>query len=89
MEILVGSIDEIFLIGDRSSRIASETLVQKGKLKETFKEEEKDAKVLGKDLCLPLEGNFFFRNAVHGVSDMKVGGKMFVEGSKPEWIIPE
>lgn len=89
MEILAGSVDEIFLIGDRTARVASESLTDQGKWEEVLTEEEEKAEVLGKDICLPVEGNFFFRNAVNGVTDRKLGGKRYVEGSQQAWVIPE
>lgn len=90
IEILTGSVDEAFLIGDRTARVESKVLTEKGKWKQMLEEEEeRDSKVQGRDLCLPKRGNFFFRNAIHGVTDMKVGGKRWVENSAPGLVIPD
>lgn len=89
IEILTGTIDEVFLIGDRTARIESKGLTEKGKWEQVLREEERDSKVLGRDLCLPKGGNFFFRNAVLGVTDTKVGGERVVENSHPAWVIPD
>lgn len=85
---MVGCIDEIFLIGDRTASVTSESLVKEGMWEEVLRKEEDDQQVPGKDLCTPIQGNFFFRNAIRGVSDVAVAGKRFVEGSTPEWVIP-
>lgn len=36
---------------------------------------------LGRELCTPSGGNYWFQNAVRGVTDEVKGGKKFVEGS--------
>ena len=89
IEILTGTVDEVFLIGDRTARIESRALTEKGKWEQVLKEEERDSKVLGRDLCLPEGGNFFFRNAIPGVTNTKVGGKRVAENSNPAWVIPD
>lgn len=89
IEILTGTVDEAFLIGDRTARIDSKALAEKGKWEQVLVEEERDSKVLGRDLCSPKGGSFFFRNAVRGVTDMGVTGKRFVESSTPALVIPD
>lgn len=89
LEILTGTVDEAFLIGDRTARVESKVFAEKGSWDKMVKEEENDSKVLGRDLCLPQGGNYFLRNAVQGVTDMTVGGKRFVEDSRPGLMIPD
>ncbi|MCJ1465394.1 hypothetical protein MMC07_004012 [Pseudocyphellaria aurata] len=90
IEILTGSVDEAFLIGDRTARVESKVFTETGKWEQMQEEEERDSKVRGRDLCLPKGGNFFFRNAIHGVTDMKVGGaKRWVENSSSGLVIPD
>ena len=55
-----------------------------------LREEEGEGKVgLGRDLCVPKGGNFFFKNAVRGVTDGGLGGKRFVEDTAAGFVIPE
>ena len=89
IEILTGTVDEVFLIGDRTTRVESKALVEKGKWDEVLREDRRDAKVLGRELCVPEGGNFFFRNAVEGVTDMRLGGRRLVEDSAEGLIIPD
>ncbi|KAI9872940.1 MAG: hypothetical protein M1830_001039 [Pleopsidium flavum] len=41
----------------------------------------KDGEGVGRELCEPRGGNFWFANAIKGVTDEVRGGKKFVEGS--------
>lgn len=88
IELLVGTIDEVFLIGDRSARVKSDSLAETGEWAEVLQRENEEGTVPGKDLCVPRGGNFFFRNAVEGVTDMNVGGKWFVEDTAKGLVIP-
>lgn len=90
VELFVGTIDEVFLIGDRSTRVESDNLACQGKWIEVLRKEDKDGKTsLGKDLCMPQGGNFFFRNAVEGVTDYNLGGKWYVEDTAKGLVIPK
>lgn len=89
IEILTGTVDEAFLIGDRTARVESKVLTEKGKWEQVLREEESDPKVKGNELCLPRGGRYFFRNAIQGVTDAEVGGKRFVEASAPGLMIPD
>lgn len=88
LEILTGTVDEAFLIGDRTARVESKVLAEKGKWEQVLRE-ERGSTVLGRELCLPKGGNFFFRNAIQGVTDTANGGKRFVESSAPKLVIPD
>lgn len=85
---MTGTVDEAFLIGDRTARVESKVLAEKGKWEQVLRE-ERGSTVLGRELCLPKGGNFFFRNAIQGVTDTANGGKRFVESSAPKLVIPD
>ena len=86
IEILLGTVDERWLIGDRTERVQSEDLTKPGAWEEMLRDEGD----VGKDLCYPAYGNSFFRNAVKGVTDRKLGGgKTFVENSERGLRIPD
>ena len=70
--------DEQLLIGDRTERITSEELAKGGRWQEVL-EEEGD---VGRDIAAPRGGNFFWRNAVKGVTDQAVAGKKWVEDTQ-------
>ena len=90
VEILVGTIDEVFLIGDRSARVESHSLAWQGKWIEVLRTEDEDGRTsLGQDLCVPQGGNFFFRNAVDGVTDRNLGGHWYVEDTAKGLVIPK
>lgn len=90
VELFVGTIDEVFLIGDRSSRVESRSLVWQGKWTEVLRREDEDGRTsLGQDLCVPNGGNFFFRNAVDGVTDRNLGGEWHVEDTAKGLVIPK
>lgn len=86
-EILTGTIDEAFLIGDRTTRVESKDLAEKGNWERVLREEESGSTILGWALCFPQGGNFFFRNAVQGVTDTIAGEKRFVENSSQGLMI--
>lgn len=77
-EICTGTLDEKWLIGDRTERVSSEELAKRGRWEEVVKEEGD----LGKELAAPQAGYFFFRNAVAGVTDQKEHGARWVEDSQ-------
>lgn len=81
----MGSIDEKWLIGDRTERIESEDLAKPGAWEEVLSKEGD----VGKDLCFPAHGNSYFRNAVKGITDKPPGGKRWIENSEVGLAIPE
>ena len=82
IEVMTGSLDEKWLIGDRTARVASEEFAEKGRWKSMMDEEDKSGVTkLGKELCTPDE-EFWFRNAIIGVTDSNAAGKKMVEGSE-------
>ena len=86
IEILVGSIDEKWLIGDRTERVKSEDLTREGVWDEVLQSEGD----VGKDICYPAHGNYFFRNAIKGVTDRKLGGgKTWVENTERGLQLPD
>lgn len=91
IDIFPGTVDEAFLIGDRTARVDSKVLKEKRMWEQVLRKEERDSKLLDKELCLPKGGNFFFRNAIQGVTDTAKGGKRFVEteSSAPSLVIPD
>ena len=83
---MVGTIDEKWLIGDRTERVKSEDLTKVGAWDEMLRDEGD----VGKDLCYPACGNSFFRNAIKGVTDRKLGGgKTFLENTSTGLRIPD
>lgn len=85
IEVCVGSVDEKWLIGDRTERITSESLAKAGAWHEMLEQED----ALGRDIAAPRAGNFFWRNAVKGVTDQAVAGKKWVEDTQRGLAIPE
>ena len=84
LEIFVGTVDETYLIGDRTDRVNSEKLAKKGGWDEVVKEEkekEKEGGSKGKITGGEITGegerrsHFFMRNAVAGVTDGMPGNK--------------
>ncbi|MCJ1269465.1 hypothetical protein MMC22_009357 [Lobaria immixta] len=90
IDIFPGTVDEAFLIGDRTAKVDSKVLKEKRMWEQVLRKEERDSKLLGRELCLPKGGNFFFRNTIQGVTDTAKGGKRFVEteSSAPRLVIP-
>ncbi|KAL8816006.1 MAG: hypothetical protein Q9223_004916 [Gallowayella weberi] len=76
VELLIGTIDETWLIGDRTEKVSSESLTTPGVFEEILGGEEGS---LGREICTPKGGQMFVRNAIKGVTDAKLGGKRFVE----------
>ncbi|KAL8994512.1 MAG: hypothetical protein Q9169_005541 [Polycauliona sp. 2 TL-2023] len=86
IEILIGSIDEKWLIGDRTEKVSSESLTEPGNFEKVLDAEEG---ALGRELCTPLAGQMFVRNAIKGATDVRLGGKRFVEVSQKKLEIPD
>lgn len=85
IELFLGSVDEKWLIGDRTERVSSEELAKDGAWDELVKKEG----YVGRDLCEP-HGNYFFRNAVRGITDTKIGsGTTWVEDTAKGLVIPD
>ena len=83
---MIGTIDEKWLIGDRTERVKSEDLTKVGAWDEMLRDEGD----VGKDLCYPANGNYYFRNAIKGVTDRKLeGGKTFLENTSAGLEIPD
>ena len=78
IEILSGTIDEKWLIGDRTEKVSSESLAEPGVFEKVLNADEG---ALGRELCTPTGGQMFARNAIKGATDLKLAGKRFVEGS--------
>lgn len=90
VELFVGTIDEVFLIGDRTTRVESHSLAGPGEWIEVLGKEDEDGRTsLGQDLCVPKGGNFFFRNAVDGVTNRDLGGEWYVEDTAKGLVIPK
>ena len=83
LEVFVGTVDEQYLIGDRTKRVASEKLAEKGgwesvvqEEKEIDDEKRKNGEITGFEIAGGgMGGHFFFRNAVRGVTDVLEGVK--------------
>jgi len=76
IEICTGTVDEKWLIGDRTDRVSSESLAKEGMWEEVCREEGD----LGKAIAEPRAGYFFWRNAIAGVTDQRsVDAKRWVE----------
>lgn len=86
IEICTGTVDERWLIGDRTERVSSEYLAKEGKWEEVCKEENG----MGKAIAEPKAGYFFWRNAIVGVTDRTFGdGKRWVEDTARGLQIPD
>ncbi|KAL8836516.1 MAG: hypothetical protein Q9205_000226 [Flavoplaca limonia] len=86
IEILIGSIDEKWLIGDRTEKVSSESLTEPGNFEKVLNAKEG---ALGREICTPMAGQMFMRNAIKGATDMRLGGKRFVEVSQKKLEIPD
>jgi len=86
IEICTGTVDEKWLIGDRTQRVSSEDLAKDGKWEELCREEGG----LGKAIAEPRAGCFFWRNAIAGVTDRRsVDAKRWVEDTARGLQIPD
>ncbi|KAL8975431.1 MAG: hypothetical protein Q9197_000329 [Variospora fuerteventurae] len=86
IELFVGTIDEKWLIGDRTEKISSESLTEPGVFEKVLSADEG---AFGREICTPRAGQMFVRNAIKGVTDGKMGGKRFVEDSQAKMEIPD
>ncbi|KAL8912446.1 MAG: hypothetical protein Q9171_002539 [Xanthocarpia ochracea] len=84
--ILSGTIDEKWLIGDRTEKVSSESLAEPGVFEKVLNTDEG---ALGRELCTPTGGQLFVRNAIKGATDVKLAGKRFVEGPHKKLEIPD
>ncbi len=86
IEICTGTVDEKWLIGDRTQRVSSEDLAKDGKWEELCREEGG----LGKAIAEPRAGYFFWRNVIAGVTDRRsVDAKRWVEDTARGLQIPD
>ncbi|CAL8576937.1 hypothetical protein XPA_002799 [Xanthoria parietina] len=86
IEILIGTIDEKWLIGDRTEKVSSESLTEPGNFEKALDAEDG---ALGREICTPTGGQMFARNAIKGVTDMRLAGKRFVEVSQKKMEVPD
>ena len=84
-DIATGTVDEKWLIGDRTERVSSEELTIKGKWAELCKEEGQ----LGKEIAEPKAGCSFFTNAIIGVTDQGVLSRRWIENREKGLQIPD
>ncbi|KAI4246509.1 MAG: hypothetical protein L6R40_001872 [Gallowayella cf. fulva] len=86
IELLIGTIDEVCLIGDRTAKVSSERMGEPGVWEAVLDAEEGR---LGREICAPTGGQMFVRNAVRGATDARLVGKRFVEVSQKGLEVPE
>ncbi|KAL8656857.1 MAG: hypothetical protein Q9226_002506 [Calogaya cf. arnoldii] len=86
IEILIGTIDEKWLIGDRTEKVSSESLTEPGNFEKVLNADEG---ALGREICTPSAGQMFVRNAIKGATDVRLAGKRFVEVSQKKLEIPD
>jgi len=79
LEITIGTIDEKWLIGDRT-KLSSDSFGISGAWKALLEDEERTGvRQLAMDLCTPAAGQCWMRNAIAGITDGQDSGKKFVE----------
>lgn len=83
---MIGTIDEKWLIGDRTEMVSSQSLTEPGVFEEVLASEEG---ALGREICTPQAGQMFVRNAIKGATDARLVGKRFVEVSYKGMEIPD
>ena len=76
VEILLGTVDETYLIGDRTEKVPSQSLTSKANFEKVL---DSDDGALGREMCLPTAGQMCVRNAIKGATDTRLVGKRFVE----------
>ncbi|KAL8942070.1 MAG: hypothetical protein Q9216_001882 [Gyalolechia sp. 2 TL-2023] len=86
IELLIGTIDEKWLIGDRTEQVSSQSLTDKETFEKVLSE---DDGVLGREICTPEAGQMYVRNAIKGVTDMRLVGKRFVEVTQAKMEIAD
>ncbi|KAI4245365.1 MAG: hypothetical protein L6R42_010201, partial [Xanthoria sp. 1 TBL-2021] len=86
IEILIGTIDEKWLIGDRTKKVSSESLAEPGNFEKVLNADEG---ALGREICTPTGGQMFVRNSIKGATDVRLAGKRFVEVSQKKLEVPD
>ncbi|KAL8854278.1 MAG: hypothetical protein Q9221_000992 [Calogaya cf. arnoldii] len=86
IEMLIGTIDEKWLIGDRTEKVSSESLTEPGNFEKVL---DSDEGALGREICTPSAGQMFVRNAIKGATDVRMAGEGFVEVSQKKLEIPD
>ncbi|KAI4093194.1 MAG: hypothetical protein LQ344_003021 [Seirophora lacunosa] len=86
IDLFIGSIDEKWLIGDRTEKVSSESLTEPGVFEKVLSADEG---ALGRAICTPQMGQMFVRNAIKGVTDARLVGKRFVEMHHAKMEIPD
>ncbi|KAI4157143.1 MAG: hypothetical protein L6R39_000740 [Caloplaca ligustica] len=86
IEILIGTIDEKWLIGDRTEKVSSQNFTEPGVFEKVLDAEEG---ALGREICTPRAGQMYVRNAIKGATDARLVGKRFVEVSQAKMEIPD
>ncbi|KAI4191505.1 MAG: hypothetical protein L6R41_000039 [Letrouitia leprolyta] len=86
IELFIGTIDEKWLIGNRTEQVPSQSLTDKNTFEKVLSE---DNGALGRDICTPEAGQMYLRNAIKGATDMRLVGKRFVEVSQAKMEIPD
>ena len=76
IEVALGTIDEKWLLGDRTARVSSQSLTEKGVFEKAL---AVDDGAMGRDLSTPQGGHMFFRNAIKGATDVVQVGTKYVE----------
>ncbi|KAL9605164.1 MAG: hypothetical protein Q9219_000098 [cf. Caloplaca sp. 3 TL-2023] len=79
VEVFIGTIDEKWLIGDRTQRVSSQDLTDTGVFEKVL---SADDGTIGREICTPQAGQMYVRNAIKGVTDGRLVGKRFVEVSQ-------
>lgn len=86
VEILLGTVDEKWLIGDRTEKVSSQSLTGQGVFEKVLNADEG---AIGRDLCTPTGGQMYVRNAIKGATDARLAGKRFVEVSQAGLEVPD
>ncbi|KAL9006637.1 MAG: hypothetical protein Q9188_000597 [Gyalolechia gomerana] len=86
IELFIGTIDEKWLIGNRTEQVSSQSLTDEKTFEEVLSADEG---ALGRDICTPAAGQMYLRNAVKGATDVRLAGKRFVEVSQAKMEIPD
>ncbi|KAL8843524.1 MAG: hypothetical protein Q9170_000028 [Blastenia crenularia] len=86
IELFIGTIDEKWLIGDRTEKVSSQSLTDKGTLEKVL---DADEGALGREICTPETGQMYIRNAIKGATDARLVGTRYVEVSQAKMEIPD
>ncbi|KAL8868150.1 MAG: hypothetical protein Q9174_005180, partial [Haloplaca sp. 1 TL-2023] len=85
VEIMLGTVDETYLIGDRTEKVTSQSLTNKANFEKVL---DSDEGALGREMCMPAAGQMYVRNAIKGVTDRRkvlIEGAMGKYSTSPEW----